>query len=97
MKRQAVAILLAALCLLPASAMASSFTWSFPGSSGSYSSDGSTSATTAGTVTVDTTTVNWDLTLGTGGAISGSGSATVAGQDYSGTFDFSDLFSLLFF
>lgn len=97
MKRQAAAILLLAFCLLPASAMASSFSWNFPGSSGSYSSDGSTSATTNGTLTVDATTVNWDLTFGTGGAISGSGSALVDGQNYSGSFDFADLFSLLFF
>jgi len=97
MKRQAAAILLLAVCLLPASAMATSFTWDFPGTSGSYSSDGSTSATTSGTLVADTTTVNWDLTFGTGGALSGSGSALVGGQTYSGTFNFSDLFSLLFF
>lgn len=96
MKRLTAILLLTTALWLPATAtLASSFSWSIPGSAGSWSSDGSSSATTNGYLTVDSTTVNWSLNLGIG-SISGSASAMVNGLEYAGTFDLSNLFSLLF-
>ena len=95
MKRHVAALALLALCLLPATAMASSISWSTPWTTGSLSSDGSSSASTSGNVAVDSTNVDWSLDLGTS-SLSGSISALINGQSYSGSFDLSDLFNWLF-
>jgi len=95
MKRLALVLVIVALCAGPLSAQAASFSWSTPWSSGSVSGDGSSSGSTSGSVTSGATTVDWSANLDTGSKTV-SASATVNGQEYSGSFDWSDLFSWLF-
>ena len=93
--RRTIGALVLATTLLPAAAQAGSWSWSTPWSSGSGSVDSSTFAST-GSLTVSTTSpVSWSFSLSPS-ANTISGSATVDNQTYSGSLDWSNLFSWLF-
>ncbi|MHC1790848.1 hypothetical protein [Solidesulfovibrio sp.] len=86
-----------ALCLilLPAVARAGSWSFSTPYGSASGSIDpAAVSVSSSGSLAVNATTVDWNFSLDRP-TTTVSGSATVNGQAYSGTFDWSDLFAWL--
>ncbi|HCR14184.1 hypothetical protein [Solidesulfovibrio sp.] len=95
MKRLALLLAVAAFCAGPLSAQAASFSWSTPWSSGTVSGNGIASGSTSGSLTSGATTVDWSASLDSGSKTV-SASATVNGQEYSGSFGWSDLFLWLF-
>lgn len=95
MKRMAMLLVLAVLCLEPGLASAGSLSWSTPWTSGSISGESTSSGSTSGSVDVGATTVDWSASLDRA-AKTISASATVNGQDYSGSLDWTDFFSWLF-
>ena len=93
--RRYVALLVLMAWLVPASALAGSFSWSTPWSSGTLSSGSSTALSGSGSVASGSTSVDWAFSLD-GSSNTGSATTTVNGQSYSTSFDWSNLFLLLF-
>jgi uncharacterized protein YggE len=84
------------LALLPASALAASWSFSTPYGSSSGSLDpNAVTVSSTGSLSIDATLVDWNFSLDKP-STTVSGGATVNGQAYSGSFDWSDLFSWLF-
>jgi|GEM_PF-2151890 len=94
--RQMIFALFVVATLFPAPAMAGSWSWSTPWASGSGTLDSLTSFSASGALDVSSTPVDWTFALDKS-TTTVSGSATVNGQEYSGSLDWSDLFSWLFF
>jgi len=94
MRRSVFALVLIA-CLIPASALAGSFSWSTPWGSGTLSSGSASTADGSGSVTAGTTTVGWNFSLDTA-SNTGTAAANVNGQSYSTSFDWNNWFLLLF-
>ena len=94
--RASLYALVLTVALFPAAAWAGSWSFSTPYGSASGSIDPSAvTVSSTGTLAVDATTVGWNFSLDKP-STTVSGSATVNGQDYSGSLDWSDLFSWLF-
>ncbi|HML55162.1 MAG TPA: hypothetical protein PKC79_13795 [Solidesulfovibrio magneticus] len=88
--------LILAMSLLPAPVMAASWSFSTPYGSTSGSLDpNAVTVSSSGSLSVSSTLLDWSFTLDKP-TTSLSGSATVNGQAYSGSFDWSDLFAWLF-
>lgn len=95
MKRHIMCLALVACCLMPAGASAASFSWTTPWSTGSLSTGSSSTVDSSGALVADGTSVNWLLSLDRT-TQTGSVSATVNGQDFATSFNWSDLFTWLF-
>ena len=85
-----------AVFLLPTPALAASWSFSTPYGSTSGSLDpNAVTVSSTGSLSLSSTLLDWSFSLDKPAA-SLSGSATVNGQAYSGSFDWSDLFVWLF-
>ncbi len=95
MKRHIMCLALLVCCLMPAGASAASFSWITPWSTGALSTGSSATVDGSGSLVVDTTSVSWLFNLNQASQ-TGSASATVNGQDFATSFNWSDLFTWLF-
>jgi hypothetical protein len=96
MRRLLIALALVG-SLMPASALAGSWSVSTPWGSWSGSADGSSvNIDTSGSLSLAATNVDWSFLLDKGSQTV-SGSATVNGQDYAASLGWGNLFDWLFF
>ena len=85
-----------AVFLLPTPALAASWSFSTPYGSSSGSLDpNAVTVSSTGNLSLSSTALDWSFSLDKP-TTTASGSATVNGQAYSGSFDWSDLFAWLF-
>jgi len=94
--RRTVLALLVGLILLPTAARAASWSFSTPYGATSWSLDASAgSGASAGALAFNSNAVSWNFALDKS-STTAAGSATVNDQTYSGSLDWSNLFSWLF-